>query len=95
MEIVINRCYGAFGLSGEDWKYLAKFGIGIPTPFWESYEARTSPILVACIRELGYAAGANNSQLEIVNVLEPYWTIVNHYGLERIIASNSPITFYY
>ena len=82
MKIVINSCYGGFGLSEEAYKY-----IGID---WDSYgfafvDDRTHPLLIEAVEELGEKASGRFAKLKIVDIPENVdWEIYDYDGMETI-----------
>ena len=84
MKIVLNKCYGGFGLSdeahkrlGSTWKtYASNLG---GSGYWElpsdmgdgwggDVEFRTHPKLIAVVEELGAEANGTFADLRIVNI---------------------------
>ena len=83
--IVINDCYGGFGLSNraaQEYKRLA----GITDPSWHDREVpRDDPYLVQIVRELGSAANGAHSNLKIVEIPSDVdWLIQEYDGAEWI-----------
>ena len=82
MKVVINRCYGGFGLSEKAYEYL-----DIP---WDGYgyicnEDRTNPKLVECVEKLGEDANGTFAELKVVEIPDDVeWTIEEHDGLEWV-----------
>lgn len=84
-RIVINTCYGGFGLSeiaGERYKQMA----GITDPTWSYYEiSRADPYLVQIVREMGMSANGKFSNLKIVEVPAGVeWEIAEYDGNEWV-----------
>jgi hypothetical protein len=84
MKIVVNRCYGGFGLSEEAYKELGlkwdKYGYA-----YNEYEKRTDPKLIACVEKLGEKANGELAKLEIVEIPNNIdWTIESYDGVETI-----------
>lgn len=83
MKIVINKCFGGFGLSEKALEYYnelantkVKYCNDIP---------RNDPHLVQVIEELGELAGKWYSELKIVDVPDDVeWYIDEYDGLETI-----------
>ena len=64
MKIVINTCYGCFGLSEEACKLL-----NIKNDYkYTDYVKRGDPKLVEVVEKLGEKANGNYAKLEIVEV---------------------------
>lgn len=83
--IVINDCYGGFGLSDRaitEYKRLA----GITDPiFYDRDIPRDDPYLVQIVRELGMAANGAHSNLKIVEIPgDVEWMVQEYDGAEWI-----------
>lgn len=85
MKVVINTCYGGFGLSE-----LAYQKLGIP---WDSYgyvfsgpnQDRADPKLVAVVEELGPAASGALAKLQVIEVPDGVsWHIEEYDGREWV-----------
>jgi hypothetical protein len=84
MKIVVNRCFGGFGLSEAAYKEL-----NIP---WDGYgfafrgdEERCDPALVACVAKLGKAANGRCAKLCVVEVPDDVeWQIEDYDGSEHV-----------
>lgn len=82
MKIVINRCYGGYGLSKEAYEFL-----GIQ---WNGYgyafsDDRTNPDLIKCIEALGEKASGSCAKLKIVEIPDDViWKIEEYDGIEWI-----------
>lgn len=82
IKVVINGCFGGFGLSREAYDFL-----GIP---WDGfgYEYcydRTNPELIECIETLGKKANGECASLEIVEVPDDVdWYIDDYDGNESV-----------
>ena len=84
-RIVINTCYGGFGLSEiaeQRYKQMA----GITDPEWSHYEiSRADPYLVKIVREMGISANGKFSNLKIVEVpADVEWEIAEYDGNEWV-----------
>lgn len=84
-HVVINDCYGGFGLSDRamaEYKKLA----GITAPdFYESEIARDDPYLVKIVKEMGSSANSRHSNLKIVSIPgDVDWFIQEYDGLEWV-----------
>ena len=80
MKIVINTCYGCFGLSEEACKLL-----NIKNDYkYTDYVKRGDPKLVEVVEKLGEKANGNYAKLEIVEV-EGRFKINYYDGMESII----------
>jgi hypothetical protein len=83
--IVINTCYGGFGLSGRaetEYKQMA----GITDPKWYGREIpRDDPYLVKIVRDLGMAANGDHANLKVVEVPgDVEWEIEEYDGNEWV-----------
>jgi len=88
MKIVINRCYGGFGLSQQAELLLADLKAadmdGIK-PFYLE-DNRNDPNLVAVVEELGEAANGDSAHLKVVEIPDGVeYTIEEYDGIERIV----------
>jgi hypothetical protein len=100
MKIVINRCFGGFGLSTEAHAFIAKRkGWNHACDDWDKdywysepgkavYEndlLRFDPDLVAAVETLGADANGHYSELKIVDVPDEVdWYIHEYDGLEEV-----------
>lgn len=83
--VVINDCYGGFGLSNraiQEYKRLA----GITDPSWYDRDvSRDDPYLVKIVRELGSAAAGPHANLKIVEIPgDIEWLIQEYDGAEWV-----------
>ena len=71
VEVVINTCYGGYGVSEQAITWLEKHGSSVVSS-WElgsdSLENRTNPLLVECVKELGDAASASLAELKVIKI---------------------------
>lgn len=83
MKVVINRCFGGFGLSRKALnEYCARKGIETVSEYDMD---RTDPDLVAVVESLGKASWGNHSELKIVEVPdEVKWTVEEYDGMEWV-----------
>lgn len=81
MKIVVNRCYGGFGLSQEALDFLdTNSGHQYGWP-----HMRHSIELVECVEELGNKAGGEYSELKVIDIPDGIeWEIWDHGGMESI-----------
>lgn len=78
MKVVINRCYGGFGLSEKAMKFL---GVGNEWPDI----ARNDPKLVECVEKLGVEANGTYAELKVVEIPDDVnWEIGEYDGLEWV-----------
>ncbi len=82
MKIVINSCYGGYGLSKEAYEL-----IGLA---WDDYgfafrDDRTHPLLIMAVEELEEKANGRYSRLKIVDIPEDVdWEIHDYDGVETV-----------
>ena len=85
MKIVINKCYGGFGLSriAEE---LYKERKGITDPNWYYYDIpRDDPILVEMVETMGDQVNGSYSKLRVVGIPDDVkWIIEEYDGNEWI-----------
>jgi len=91
-EIVINTCYGAFGLSEKASKLYCQ-RINLDYENLEEHRLdRSDPILIEVIKELGTNANALYAQLEIVSLpVGTKYRICEYEGSEHIETIESII----
>ncbi len=83
--IVINKCYGGFGLSDRaivEYKKMA----GITDPDWYDRDvARDDPYLVKIVKDMGMAANGSHANLSIVEIPgDVEWQIEEYDGNEWV-----------
>ena len=84
MKVVVNRCYGGFGLSEKAYEFL-----GLE---WDGYgyayndcDLRTDEKLIECVETLGDKANGRLACLEVVEIPDDVeWEIDNYDGIETI-----------
>lgn len=83
-RVVINRCYGAFGLSEEAILWLKEHGnnSGAST-------SRHDPILIECVQTLKDKANGRYSNLEVIEFEGNKYRIQNYDGMESVETPNS------
>lgn len=88
-HVVINDCYGGFGLSQracEEYKRLA--GI-TDKDFYDRDIARDDPYLVKIVREMGSAAAGAHASLKIVEIPgDIEWLIQEYDGAEWVAEAH-------
>jgi hypothetical protein len=78
-KIVINRCYGGFGLSEKAQQYL---GVDDHYAFKDD---RSNPKLVECVEELGEEANGDFADLAIVEIPDDViWEVSEYDGYEHV-----------
>ena len=85
MKVLINRCFGGFGLSDEAINlYKERSGSANDIRWWHD-DVRDDPILVDIVEELGERANSWASKLEIVDVPDGYdYWIEDYDGRETL-----------
>ncbi len=96
MKIVINTCYGGFGLSREATQYMADHGHTAAKDFlaWEETQKwdysfsgceRNDPILVEAVELFGKGAAGQYAELRIVEIPDDVeWEITDYDGRESV-----------
>lgn len=81
MKVVINSCYGGFGLSKEAYKFL-----GLEQDEYGYVRlSRTDPKLVKCVEKLGAKANGSFAKLKVVEIPDDVkWEITEYDGCEQI-----------
>lgn len=84
MKIVVNRCFGGFGLSKAAYKELGlewdMFGYE-----YDGYDKRTDSKLVAVVEKLGKEASGTLADLEVIEIPDGVkWEIDEYDGVETI-----------
>lgn len=87
MKVVINCCFGGFGLSQEAYKYIKikwdNYGFG------ERYDNnRTDSKLVDCVEVLGEKANSRFSDLQIVEIPDNVKWHIEEYDGKEWVAEN-------
>lgn len=83
MKIVINKCYGGFGLSKKAYEYL---GLDWDDyKFYFSDEKRTDKKLVECVETLGAEASGMLSKLVVIEIPDDIeYEIADDDGIETV-----------
>lgn len=82
--VVINECYGGFGLSQVAIDVMAKLDAKTQIKEWEELR-RDDPSLVKVVRELGAKANGEYAALKIVEVPDGVkWTVFDYDGMEHV-----------
>lgn len=102
-EMVINRCFGGFGLSDAAKAEMLILGVdlsvGVEHEEGDREVSRTHPALVATIKKLGRAADGSYASLAIVSVPRHLkWRIHYYDGYESIVimhpTSNDAVRYF-
>ena len=84
MKIVINTCYGGFGLSPKALNWLSEKGVNMDDGI-----ERHNPLLVECVETLGSKdASGSYSSLSVVEIPDGVDYIVPEYDGYEHIAEN-------
>jgi hypothetical protein len=82
IKVVINACYGGFGLSKEAFEYL---GLDYNEDWDVFRDDRANPKLVEVVESLGAQARGDYAKLKIVEIpADVEWFIQENYGKERV-----------
>ena len=93
MKVVINTCYGGFGLSGEALDRLEKAGAAclerdeFGNVFYnrEAIAVRSDPALVAVVEAIGEDAAGKYSRLKVVEIPDGVkFSIKDYDGIEHV-----------
>jgi predicted Rossmann-fold nucleotide-binding protein len=89
MKIVINRCFGGFGLSDEACELLGLVKQHSIDNTWSWYNdssiPRNDPRLIEVVEKLGSKANRDCSELGIIEIPDGIdWEITEYDGLEKI-----------
>ena len=86
MKVVINTCYGGFGLSKEAYKELGLEGDGYGDEFKHD---RSNPKLVEIVEKLGSRANGDVALLKVVKIPDGIeWYIRDYDGRESIYEAH-------
>lgn len=87
MKIIINTCYGGFGLSKEA---LALFNERSGTTItYERDIERNNPILVEIVEQLGESADGGHAELKVVEIPDDVqWQIEEYDGNEWVAETH-------
>lgn len=83
--VVINDCYGGFGLSDRGIREYIKLAGLTETDFHHREIPRDDPYLVKVVKELGMSANGTHSNLKIVEIPgDVNWHIADYDGAEWV-----------
>jgi len=83
-KVVVNRCWGGFGLSQEAYKELGLEWDGFGYAYIEE-EKRSDPKLVEVVEKLGEKASGALANLQVVSIPDDVsWEIDNYDGQETV-----------
>lgn len=85
MKVVINRCYGGFGLSKAALSRIKELGGRDDDWFYRNYDNRSDPLMVQAVEELGEAASGELAELKVVEIPDDVeWVIEEYDGVEWV-----------
>jgi len=86
MKIVVNTCYGGFGLSEEaEAEFRQKAGLSEDFWFGRLDDHRIDPILVAMVEEDAERVSGDHAELGIIEIPDDVdWVIENYDGIEWV-----------
>jgi hypothetical protein len=85
MKVVINKCYGGFGLSQKAVNMLEAKGIKTDIMSDDQPEFRSHPKLIEVVEELKEEAGDRHADLHIVEIPDYIqWYIEEYDGMEHV-----------
>jgi hypothetical protein len=85
MKIVVNRCYGGYGLSRKAYEYLGMELEADSDCGYDFADDRTNPKLIKVVEKLGKEANSFLSDLEVVEIPDGIeWEIEEYDGRERV-----------
>ena len=89
MKIVINNCYGGFGMTSAALEeYKSRRGI-TDENFWYYDIPRDCPVLVSMVEEQGSAMNGGFSDLKVVEIPDDVeWYIEEYDGMEHVAESH-------
>lgn len=89
IKIVINVCYGGFGLSTLAEAKLTELGSKTDFETISAKKFRTNPKLIAVVEELGTDANSSSANLRIIEIpTDINYHIVEHAGYEHIAENH-------
>ena len=85
MKVVINNCYGGFGITDAALEeYKSRRGI-TDENFWYYDIPRDCPVLVSMVEEQGSAMNSDYSELKVVEIPDDVeWYIEEYDGMEHV-----------
>jgi hypothetical protein len=100
-KVVINTCFGGFGLSEKARNWLERVVSLCPEALWDteresefkytmvSAMPRHHPMLVACVEEFGKAANGECAELKVVEIPGNQYIINEYDGAEAVTTPES------
>lgn len=91
MKVVLNKCFGGFGVSKKAAEYMGVEWDGYGYMF-DSQDCRTDERLIKCVEELGKEASGALANIEVVEIPDGSFYIIDEYdGFETIYYSASEV----
>ena len=89
MKVVINNCYGGFGITDAALEeYKSRRGI-TDENFWYYDIPRDCPVLVSMVEEQGSAMNSDYSELKVVEIPDDVeWYIEEYDGMEWVAEAH-------
>lgn len=84
-KVVINTCYGGFGLSDKAKDRLRELGLEFK---WQYDIPRHHPLLVQVVEELGEEASDPYAKLKVEEINSNLYKIDEYDGLESVLTPN-------
>lgn len=94
-KVVINTCYGGFGISNEAREWLLDHGMSEDLVNNEYDIPRHDKLLVECVETLGQDANSWTSELAVVEIYEDQYRIEDYDGKETIYTPESDCKHFY
>lgn len=90
MKLVINPCFGGFGLSEKAFEWLNDRSLSIrQIKSLEEPRNRANNLLVECVETLGIESNGLCSNLKVIECEEQPYYISEHDGCEELVLSSS------
>ena len=86
MKIVINTCFGGFGLSEKAKKWLSENGYEYETYLEDEISFRTNELVIKCIEELGEESFGDFAELKIIDIPDNLKFTIEYYDGKEHIA---------
>ena len=84
MKVVINTCFGGFGLSKAAYDFLGLEWNGFGYAY-RDHDKRTDPKLIECVETLGHKADGYFAKLKVVEIPDDVeWEINDYDGIESV-----------
>lgn len=84
MKVVVNRCFGGFGISDKAADFISKRK-GVEIDPWDYRDNRSDPDLVAAVETLGKEADGDYANLDVVEIPDGIDYYIHEYdGRENI-----------